>query len=77
MTGSLSIWESGSAFLRQFPYYLKFMTNEANLLVYTVSIDNKHDSATRTPDEFLSPLGALVTQARSDWIESMVEESQR
>ena len=77
LSSNLNIWESGSAFLRQFPYYMKFMTNEADLVVYTVSIDNMHESAGRTLDEFLNPLASIVQQARSDWIESMVEEAQR
>ena len=53
------------------------MANEADLIAYTVSIDNKHESAARSPDEFLNPLANIVSQARSDWLESMVEESHR
>ena len=73
----MNIWESGDYFLKQFPYYMKFAANEANLIVYAISIDNQHESASRSISEFLNPLAEIVKQAREDWIESMVEESMR
>ena len=62
--------------MKQFPYYMNFAANEANLIVYTISIDNQHESATRPLAEYLNPLKAIVEKARNAWMESMVDEAQ-
>ena len=48
MTANLNLWETGDFFLKQFPSYMAFVACEADLIVYMVSVDEKHDSAVRS-----------------------------
>ena len=77
MTANLNIWESGDMFLNQFPFYMNFVTCEANLIVYLVSVDDKHDAAVRSAQDFMKPTRAIIEKARSTWLESMIDKKQQ
>ena len=71
MTANLNLWETGNFFLQQFPSYMTFVSCEADLIVYMVSVDDKHDSAIRSAQDFLKPTKAIMDTARTAWLESV------
>ena len=77
MTANLNIWESGDFFLNQFPFYTNFITCEANLLVYMISVDDKHESAVRSAQDFLKPTKAIIEKARATWLESITDGNEQ
>ena len=60
----LQVYEVGSVFVSRFPHYLSYLTEEANLMIYTVSVDIETDAQSRPVGEFLQGLKQTVTLAR-------------
>ena len=56
---------------------MNFVTCEANLLVYMISVDDKHDSAVRNSQDFLKPTEAIIEKARATWLESMTDDKEQ
>ena len=40
----MQVYEVGSVFISRFPHYLAYLTEEADLMVYTVSVDIETDA---------------------------------
>ena len=60
----MQVYEVGSVFISRFPHYLSYLTEEANLMIYTVSVDIETDAQSRPVGEFIQGLRQTVTLAR-------------
>ena len=52
----MQVYEVGSVFISRFPHYLPYLTEEANLMIYTVSVDIETDAQSRPVGEFIQGL---------------------
>ena len=61
----MQVTECGSVFISRFPHYLEYMAIEADLFVYTVSVDvSESDAMGRPHTEYLNGLKNAVSLAR-------------
>ena len=58
------MWEAGAVFISKYPHYLEYLAEEADLIIYTVSLDTASDALARPVSEFLSGLRTIVALAR-------------
>ena len=71
----MEVWEAGSLFISKFPHYLEYLAQEADLVVYTVSIDMESDASNRSVNDFLNGLRQTVNLARQAFEEQYASSS--
>lgn len=71
----MEVWEAGSLFITKFPHYLEYLAQEADLVVYTVSIDMESDASNRSVNDFLNGLRQTVNLARQAFEEQYASSS--
>lgn len=70
------MWEAGAIFISKYPHYLEYLAEEADLIIYTISLDTVSDASARPISEYLSSLRKTVTLARQAYEEQFNKEQE-
>lgn len=60
----MQVYETGAVFNSRLRHYLNYLAEEADLMVYLVSVDIETDALSRPVGDFLNGLKSTVTMAR-------------
>ena len=77
----MQVYETGAVFISRLRHYLTYLAEEADLMVYMVSVDIDTDAMSRPVGDFLNGLKSTVNLARQAHQETLTmdqnEENKR
>ena len=74
---NMQIWEAGAVFISKYPHYLEYLAQEADLIIYTISVDTSSEATGRPVGEFLSALRSTVNLARQAFEEQFADQKHK
>ena len=71
--GKMSMNEAGALFLSRFPHYMTYLAEEADLIIYTVSLTLEPEAASKPVSDFLAGLKGTINLARQAFDEQFYD----
>lgn len=69
----MNVSEAGAIFLSRFPHYMTYLAEEADLIIYTVSLTQEPDVSQRPVSDFLNGLKSTINLARQAFDEQFLD----